>query len=310
MIGTSDGWPVYTTRPLPEGEVEKIYRYTDAFGRTLFEVLRFRPKSFLTLRTRPDGSRSWGMKDVTPVLYRLPRVCTAHTVLLLEGEKDVETAERLGLPEGWAASCNPFGACMWRPEYSAMLAGKYVVICPDTDEFGQIHLHEVAVALIGKTAGTSVVRLPSSVKDLSEWVQAGGDAAAFAALLRGAETLVYPKPDSSRLRVTGEVKWAISRLLALRGVYCESQAVAGSIPTLVAHEVAEVFPEWIGEHTDGGQYVAVKGFEPLVTTALREVQACASNITERLDALEQRLSDLASRECGHASPDQFPKEQV
>ncbi len=81
--------------------------------------------------------RLWNFKDTRLVLYRLPDVVKAGTVLIVEEEKDVETAERFGLPEGWAATCNPMGAQKWKPEYSGFLRGKRVVILSDDDDAGR-----------------------------------------------------------------------------------------------------------------------------------------------------------------------------
>jgi hypothetical protein len=53
------------------------------------------------------------------VLYRLPELLAARqkkpniTVLVPEGEKDVESARELG----FVATCNPFGALKWKDEY-------------------------------------------------------------------------------------------------------------------------------------------------------------------------------------------------
>jgi hypothetical protein len=289
MPAQVNGQPGYATRLQPGSDVEAVYDYTDPQGSVLFQVVRFRPKAFLTRRVWSDGSWSWGLNDVTPMLYRLPRVCAAGTVLVLEGEKDVETAERLGLPEGWAATCNPFGVCMWKPEYSAALAGKRVVLCPDTDLYGETHLHSVGMALVGHASCMLLVRLPHSVKDLSQWVEAGGGPSEFKALLHGAEPLVYPRPDAERVRVTAGIDGALDHLLELRGV-CDMTGEDGdSGPMFMPHEVARVFPEWIGELEDGRPFVAIKGFEALTTMALRELRDGADRIAARLDALERRL---------------------
>ena len=287
LVGTSEGWPVYTPRPWPEGVIEETYDYVDAAGRLLFQVVRFRPKSFMTKRTLPDGSVKWGPRGLTPALYRLPGVVAAHTIVLLEGEKDVGTAERLGLPPGWAASCNPYGAGMWRNEYTAALAGKRVVFCPDTDVFGQTHLRIVAPALVGHATEMSIIRLPAPFKDLSEWAEAGGGAAAFAAMLRDAEPLDYPKPDSDRRLITGELTGALDRLLALRGV---RDPAGDASAVFLPEEVASVFPGWVGEQDDGSQFVAITGFEPLLALAMREIKQNSAGLASRLDAVEARLA--------------------
>lgn len=50
------------------------------------------------------------------MLYCLPQVLAATCVLVMEGEKDVDAAYCIGLPEGWAATTTSMGAGKWRPE--------------------------------------------------------------------------------------------------------------------------------------------------------------------------------------------------
>lgn len=162
------------------------YDYTDESGNILFQVVRFEPKNFSQRRPDSKGGWTWNLHGVRLVLYRLSDLLKAETVLILEGEKDVETAYRIGLPEGWAATCNPMGAGKWRPEYSEMLHGKRVVILPDVDEPGRRHGDQVARSVQGKAAAVLTVSLPHG-KDLSEWAETGGTAEAFDSLLNSAD---------------------------------------------------------------------------------------------------------------------------
>ncbi len=163
-------------------KVVASYDYMDESNNLLFQVVRYDPKDFR--QRRPDGNEGWiwGLGDTPRVLYRLPDVIKAQTILVLEGEKDVLTAYRLGLPEGWAATCNPMGAEKWRAEYSEFLRGKKVVIAPDQDEAGQRHAAQVAQALTGVADEVRCLSL-SFGKDLSEWAEVGGTAQEFHALL-------------------------------------------------------------------------------------------------------------------------------
>ncbi len=145
------------------------YDYTDEAGALLFQVVRFHPKDFRQRRPDGNGGWIWNLKDVEPVLFRLPNVVEASSVLIVEGEKDVETAYRLGLPDRWAATCNPMGAGKWRGSYSDALAGKSVVILPDADEPGEKHGAQVAASLTDKAATVDRLTLPPGVKDLSLW---------------------------------------------------------------------------------------------------------------------------------------------
>jgi putative DNA primase/helicase len=76
---------------------------------------------------------------------------------------------------GVARHCNPGGAEKWRPEYSATLRGRHVVILPDHDDKGRLHAEQVAQALSGVAASVRVVELPGLGEhgDASDWLAAG-----------------------------------------------------------------------------------------------------------------------------------------
>jgi len=145
------------------------YNYADTNGGLLFQVVRFIPKDFRQRRPDGHGGWIWNLTGIEPVLYRLPEAHKADLVLIVEGEKDVETAYRLGFPDGWGATCNPMGAGKWRESYSDALQGKHVVILPDADEPGEKHAVQVAQSLQGKAATVLRLTLPDGVKDLSVW---------------------------------------------------------------------------------------------------------------------------------------------
>jgi len=134
------------------------YTYQDEDGNTLFQCVRTEPKGFF--QRSPDGQGGWragkgALRGVRLVPYRLPKVIAADEVFIFEGEKDVETAERLGL----VATCNPMGAGKWRPEFSEHFRGKRVIIVPDQDEPGQNHAAQVARNLIGVAREVRIVNL-------------------------------------------------------------------------------------------------------------------------------------------------------
>lgn len=166
----------------PTAKVVARYDYMDESGALLFQVVRFEPKTFK--QRRPDGNDGWiwGLGNTRRLLFRLPDVIKSQTILVLEGEKDVETAGKLGLPTGWAATTNPMGAGKWRPEYSESLRGKKVVIAPDQDEAGRRHGEQIAQALTGVATEVRYLTLPFG-KDLSEWAEAGGTTEEFQSLL-------------------------------------------------------------------------------------------------------------------------------
>ncbi|MGH3114571.1 MAG: AAA family ATPase, partial [Gaiellaceae bacterium] len=131
------------------------YPYVDEEGGLLFEAVRFSPKDFRQRRPDGHGGWEWRLEGTRRVLYRLPELLAAvargETVYVVEGEKDVQALERVGL----VATCNPMGAGKWRPEYAETLRGAArVVVIPDADEPGRRHAAEVASSVA--TAGVDV----------------------------------------------------------------------------------------------------------------------------------------------------------
>ncbi len=152
--------------------VARRYPYLDAKGQFLFEVVRYVPKGF--------GRRipvAWIWKDVVGghseeqdrVLYRLPEVLVAPEVLIVEGEKDCETARSLGL----VATCNPGGSSRWHRDYVEIFRDKRVEIISDADDGGRRHARQIAGSLVPIAQSVKLIEFPG-VKDLSEWVEAGG----------------------------------------------------------------------------------------------------------------------------------------
>lgn len=157
------------------------YDYTTAEGKLLYQVVRFEPKEFRQRRPDGNGGWLWNLKGITPVLCRLPEVLKAvregQTVYICEGEKDTDALREKGL----TATTNSGGAEKWRPEYAEALKGTSVVIVPDRDAPGQRHAAKVAASLHGKVRSLKVLQLPDrdgyQVKDVSDWLAAGGTVA-------------------------------------------------------------------------------------------------------------------------------------
>jgi Virulence-associated protein E len=127
------------------------------------------------------------------ILYRKPQLIKAiergETVYLVEGEKDVDTARRLGLQ----ATCSPGGAAephqraRWCASsrdgeaFAEQLKGADVVVIPDHDPPGYAHALAAAKALAGVAKRVRVPKLAEHWSgdcpkggDLSDWVEAGG----------------------------------------------------------------------------------------------------------------------------------------
>jgi DNA primase len=167
--------------------IEKIYQYRNIDGSVAHETIRYYPKSFRQRRPDGNGGYIWSLAGCETVLYRLPEITEAikrhEPVFILEGEKDVESAVKLGLQ----ATTSPMGANKWADSYSVSLYGAVAFICPDNDLAGMKHAFQVANAIWEYCELVKIVRLPGPGKDLTDFVEAGGTADQLKALCDEAE---------------------------------------------------------------------------------------------------------------------------
>jgi archaellum biogenesis ATPase FlaH len=150
---------LFPPRERSSADVEAVYDYVDEAGALLFQVVRFPGKNFK--QRRPDGAGGWiwNLHDVRRVLYRLPELKGRTTVLIPEGEKDVESLRHVGAP----ATCNSGGAGKWRDEYTQQLlaAGvECVAVLPDNDATGEAHARMVARSCRDAGLWTKIIVLP------------------------------------------------------------------------------------------------------------------------------------------------------
>ena len=173
----------------------ETYDYVDEADTLLFQVCRKAGKQFLQRRPDGRGAWVWGTKDVRKVIYRLPEVTEAiaagGTILIVEGEKDANTAWRLGL----SATCNPSGAGKWRSEFDEVFRGADVVLIPDNDEPGWKHVNDVGAHLKNVAARVRLLML-SNAKDLSAWIDSGGSREHLDQLIASAPEWVAPIGDA------------------------------------------------------------------------------------------------------------------
>ena len=191
---SGDDWPIRATYP-----------YRNENGELLFEVVRFdtidQDKRFRQRQPDGKGDWIWQIKGVRRVLYRLPELIAAvkadERVLLCEGEKDADTAVKLG----YAATAAPGGINKWFKEYDEFLRGADLVIVSDNDQqacdrkTGKLQFHpDGRQVLPGQDHAAAMVRrlrkvaaqvrmVIPPVKDLSEWIEAGGTRETLDALI-------------------------------------------------------------------------------------------------------------------------------
>jgi hypothetical protein len=166
----------------------RSYLYEDGLGRAWFWKDRYWPKTFICRLPGTDPGDRTGLKGRPPVLYHLPAlrrgIAAGKTVWLVDGEKDVETAERHGL----VATTTPHGAgSRWHDEYTtALAAASEVVIVVDQDKAkpdgslgtGQQHAVDARVALRARKVKVRMVA-PKIGKDLTDHFNAGFTEADF-----------------------------------------------------------------------------------------------------------------------------------
>jgi putative DNA primase/helicase len=175
LFPEGDGWSGKSNNTSQERRIEATYNYCDETGELLYQVVRYRPKDFRQRRPDGNGGWIWKLDDTRRVLYRLPELLSANadeTVLIVEGEKDVEGLRELGL----VATTSVAGAEKWRPEYSEYMRGRRVVILPDNDGPGRKHAVQVARTLHGIASSVKIAELPGLPEkgDVSDWLMAGG----------------------------------------------------------------------------------------------------------------------------------------
>ena len=111
--------------------------------------------------------------------YHVHKLKEGKTVIIAEGEKDVETLEKMG----FRASCSPNGAggrASWNKSHNEYFRGKNVIILMDNDEAGREHGRSTAESLC--EVAESVRLIPSESiypqlkqkGDISDIVQAVG----------------------------------------------------------------------------------------------------------------------------------------
>ena len=149
-----------------------------------YEVCRFAPKTFRQRRPDGQGGYMWSLKGIAPRLYHQDSL-RGH-IMIAEGEKDVD---RVRKDLGYMATCNSGGAGEWKPWHTQALIDASVthaVVLPDNDDPGRKHAQAVAAACFTGGIAVKVVEVPAPHKDVSAYLDAGGDPKALAETCRAA----------------------------------------------------------------------------------------------------------------------------
>lgn len=159
----------------PKKQFECAYDYVDGSGNFVFQVVRYKPKSFRQRRPNPNnpGAWIWNLRGIEPrPLYRLPDILaattTGQTIYLCEGEKDADALMELGL----VATTNAGGTATWTKTDAAQLEGANVIVLADNDDPGIKGAWKRADSI----PGAVVLQLPDLPEkgDVSDWLASGG----------------------------------------------------------------------------------------------------------------------------------------
>lgn len=165
-------------RQLSAWKHKATYPYMSESGEIAGEVIRKeatfehgREKAFS--QRRWDPHTGWVAEGFEPLPFQLPQLLDAigngRTVYVVEGEKDVLTAQAYGLD----ATTNAGGALAWSEDHARWLTGaRSVVIVADRDAPGYRRADRVRTSLEGLVDRVRVVQARSG-KDLTDHLAAG-----------------------------------------------------------------------------------------------------------------------------------------
>lgn len=189
---------------LDQGYKEIIrYKYTDEGGTVIQYVVRMEHPVLKKEFLQCDASGKWTVKHIEPVLYNLPNISRSSWVILVEGEKDVDTLNGWGLP----GTTNPGGAEKWGDGFSSSLAGKDVVMIPDNDVSGRNHMDKIGESLQGKAKSIRILTCLSKKEkgDVTEWAtNEGGTAEKLIEKIKSAPAWKKPDDEDAQLSLAKE----------------------------------------------------------------------------------------------------------
>lgn len=133
-------------------------------------------------------------------LYRLPEVLEAiamgQAIHIVEGEKKADALWAVGI----AATCNAGGSKKWAPHYNELLASAHIVMIPDNDDVGRVHMALVGSQLRPVAASVRILDIRSfwpeapNKGDIWDWAQTDVDVATLYDLVD-----VHAKPWTKEL---------------------------------------------------------------------------------------------------------------
>jgi len=176
-VKVSDIMPVDPTPQKSGLTLVATYDYINQDGELLFQKVRYLDeagkKTFRQRRPKSGGGWEYDLNGTPKILYNLPAVLAAKEnkipILVVEGEKDVDTLSQLGI----VATTMPGGAGKWLDIHTEALAGATVDVIADNDLVGREHAAQVTQALLDAGCDVAAFVCPSA-KDITDHIRAGG----------------------------------------------------------------------------------------------------------------------------------------
>ena len=162
--------------PPPLGsKIVNEYNYINEHGEVTYQVLRFEPKTFKQ-RHFKDGKTVWGLKDIEPLPYNLPKILEDKdkTIFIVEGEKDADKLNSLG----FLATTNSGGSKNWKPSLNKYFKHRRVILISDNDSAGYLHTQTISNHLLSEAESLHFISLEGKVADkgdISDFIDTGGD---------------------------------------------------------------------------------------------------------------------------------------
>ena len=268
------------------------YDYIDKDGQLLFQKLRYLDengkKTFRQRRPKDGGGWEYELAGTPRILYNLPAVLLAkenkQPILVVEGEKDVDTLTQLGI----TATTMPGGAGKWLDIHTEALSGATVDVIADNDEVGRDHAAKVTQALLDAGCDVASFVCPSA-KDITDHLRAGGTVTELVPL---ESSPVIPERDSRDDAID-----AISDLLSSDAKSAEKlvrirMIANGSAADMPLDQGRLVFwPEFIREKDDNNFDWVIPG---LLERSERVILVAAEGVGKTM--LARQVSILSS--CG------------
>ena len=268
------------------------YDYIDKDGQLLFQKLRYLDengkKTFRQRRPKDGGGWEYELAGTPRILYNLPAVLLAkenkQPILVVEGEKDVDTLTQLGI----TATTMPGGAGKWLDIHTEALSGATVDVIADNDEVGRDHAAKVTQALLDAGCDVASFVCPSA-KDITDHLRAGGTVTELVPL---ESSPVIPERDSRDDAIV-----AISDLLSSDAKSAEKlvrirMIANGSAADMPLDQGRLVFwPEFIREKDDNNFDWVIPG---LLERSERVILVAAEGVGKTM--LARQVSILSS--CG------------